>query len=525
MVDTSPHRLVEELGERFQKAETEFHRAYWDSQIVATPENEERRAKRELEVRTIKGDEGALAAVQESLEEPHDPYVKRQLEVLKLSLTANQMTDEERTELVQVGSSVESAFATFRPDVNGRQLSENDIEEILRTSDDENERRQVWRASKEIGAEVGPRVRELARLRNTIARRRGYVDHYTMSLELQELSEDWLFEVLDELDRLTSEPFAAWKQELDQTLRRRFGTQDLYPWHYADAFFQDLPPDAAVSLDPLLSSKSAPELVLETFSSWGIDLGGVLEASDLFPRDLKCQHAFCLDIDRSCSDVRILANVVPGEQWVEVLLHEAGHAAYDVGLDPNLPWLLRRAAHTFVTEAIAILCGSLMRNPDWLVHVASAAQGEVDALAASLRRAETAQRLIFIRWGLVVAHFERRLYADPEGELDEVWWELVERFQLLSRPEELPPDAWASKIHLAVAPAYYHNYLLGEMLAHQLRRVLEETCGSFVGNPQAGEFLTNRIFRHGSLQRWDALVELATGRPLGASDLAAAVSS
>jgi peptidyl-dipeptidase A len=525
MVDTSPHRLVEELGERLDRAETEFHRAYWESQILATPENEERRASRELEIRRIKGDEAALAAVQESLEEPHDPYVKRQLEVLNLSLTANQMTDEERTELVQVGSSVESAFATFRPEVDGRSLTENDIEQILRASDNEEERRRVWEASKEIGAEVGHRVRELARLRNTIARRLGYVDHYRMSLELQELPEEWLFEVLDELDRLTSEPFEKWKQGLDETLQRRFDSEDLYPWHYADAFFQDLPPDAAVSLDPLLRTKSAPDLVLETFAGWGIDLRGVMDASDLYPRDLKCQHAFCLDIDRSGKDVRILANVVSGEQWVEVLLHEAGHAAYDVGLDPNLPWLLRRAAHTFVTEAIAILCGSLMRDPDWLAKVAAVPQSDVEALAVSLRRAETAQRLIFIRWGLVVAHFERHLYSDPEGELDEIWWELVERFQLLRRPEELPPDAWASKIHLAVAPAYYHNYLLGEMLAHQLRRVLEETCGSLVGNQQAGEFLIDRIFRHGSIQRWDALVESATGQALGASDLAAAVST
>lgn len=525
MVDTSPHRLVEQLGERLQEAETEFHRAYWESQTVATPDNEARRAERELEVRRIKGDAEALAAVQESLEEPHDPYVKRQLEVLRQSLAANQMSDEERTELVQVGSAVESAFATFRPDVDGRPMTENDIEEILRTSDDVKLRHRVWRASKEIGAEVGTRVRELARLRNTIARRQGYIDHYRMSLELQELPEEWLFDVLDELDRLTSDPFASWKHELDARLMRRFGADELYPWHYADAFFQDLPPDIAVSLDPLLRSKTAPELVAQTFSGWGIDLAGVLSASDLRPRDLKCQHAFCLDIDRSATDVRILANVVPGEQWVEVLLHEAGHAAYDIGIDPNLPWLLRRAAHTFVTEAIAILCGSLMRDPDWLVQVASVPKSEVDALAESLQRAESAQRLIFIRWGLVVAHFERNLYSDPEGDLDAIWWELVERFQLLNRPEEPPPDAWASKIHLAVAPAYYQNYLLGEMLAHQLRGTLEATCGSFVGNPLAGEFLAERIFRHGSLTKWDALVESATGRALGASDLAAAVSS
>ena len=65
----------------------------------------------------------------------------------------------------------------------------------------------------------------------------------------------------------------------------------------------------------------------------------MLDRSDLFPRDGKCQHAFCIDIDRA-GDVRVLANVVPGQQWMDTMLHELGHATFDAGLDPSLPWLL-----------------------------------------------------------------------------------------------------------------------------------------------------------------------------------------
>lgn len=527
MPDRSANQLVQDLTSRFSAADADFARAYWDSQVKAEPKNDRRRAEAELVVRRIKGDREAHAAVDAALaEEIHDPLVKRQLEILGRSLTANQMEEDDRVAIVDLSTTIEGSFASFRPQMEGKRLSENEIEEVLRTSNDEPLRRRVWEASKEIGAHTGTRIRELARLRNKVARDLGFSDYYTMALELQELSGELVFDLLSDLERVTRAPFLAYKSELDDRLVRRFGTDELYPWHYADPFFQAVPPDGRVSLDGLLEGLSAAELSERTFRAWGIDIARVLEASDLYPRERKCQHAFCLDVDRSGRDIRILANIVPGERWVEVMLHECGHAAYDASIDPSLPWVLRRAAHTFVTEAIALLSGSLMRDRDWLVQIAGVDPDEVDTISADLRRADIAQRLVFIRWGLVMCHFERDLYADPEADLDLRWWELVERFQGLAPPDTIPRDAWASKIHLAVAPAYYHNYLLGDVLAAQLRATIErENSGRFVGDPDAGRFLVERVFRHGQLFRWDALIEGATGKPLSTGDLGRALSS
>jgi peptidyl-dipeptidase A len=343
-----------------------------------------------------------------------------------------------------------------------------------------------------------------------------------MSLDLQELSEEWLFSVLDELEELTQDPFDRWKSDLDGRLSARFDTGTLKPWHYADPFFQHPPAEGRVDLDPFLDGSSAPELAARTFAGWGLDISPILEASDLWPRLAKCQHAFCLSVDRSGTDVRILANVVPGERWIDVLLHESGHAAYDAAIDRHLPWVLRRAAHTFVTEAIAIMSGALVKDPQWLVSVAGLPADGVRDLTGDLRAALAGQKILFARWGLLVAHFERDLYSDPEIDLDARWWELVERFQSIEPAAEAPSGAWASKIHIAVAPVYYHNYLLGEILAAQLRSVVERECGSFVGNRAAGEFLQDRIFRHGQLMRWDALVESAVGKKVSARDFVAA---
>ena len=523
-MNRAPHRLVDEFEARLETLESEFHRAYWDSQVHASPENDRRRADLELQLRTLKGDVATLAEVNAALEEGmHEPHLRRQLQVLRLSLTGNQMTEAQREELVELSSAVESEFATFRPHLNGESLTENDILEVLADSNDNTVRRQTWIASKEIGHRVSGRVRELSRLRNRIALEQGYADYYRMALDLQELSEEWLFRLFEELDRLTRGPFLEWKSATDRGLAERFGTTDLRPWHYADPFFQYPPRSNGVDLDPFFQDRDAVALARSTFQGWGMDLEPVMARSDLFPRALKSQHAFCIDIDRSGKDIRILANVVSGERWVEVMLHESGHAAYDIAIDRRLPYLLRRPPHTFVTEAMAILSGRLVRDPAWLQEVAGVPEALIAPRAEEIKRSSAIQSILFARWVLVMSHFERDLYADPEADLDARWWELVERYQAVPPPEQEVPGAWASKVHIAAAPVYYHNYLLGELLASQLESTIADRVGALVNNAEAGRFLREQLFRHGNSLRWDQVIEQATGRPLTARFFAAQV--
>ena len=335
------------------------------------------------------------------------------------------------------------------------------------------------------------------------------------------MDESRLFATLDEVDRSTRPLFETWKAELDSALSTRFGCSpaELRPWHLDDPFFQDPPVEGAVDLDPYFADADLEALTMRTYDGLGLDLRAVLQHSDLYARSGKSQHAFCIDIDRE-GDVRVLCNVENNERWAETMLHEFGHAVYDRNLDREVPWLLRAAAHTLTTEGIAMLFGRLVRDPAWLGPIVGLDAAQLDELAPRLDDARRVALLTFARWVLVVTHFEQRLYADPDDDLDTIWWDLVERYQLVHRPDDRHAPDWAAKIHLAVVPVYYQNYLYGELVASQLHATLYDRFGGLVDRSAAGRFLVDEFFAPASSRRWDRLVADATGEPLSARHLA-----
>jgi peptidyl-dipeptidase A len=121
--------------------------------------------------------------------------------------------------------------------------------------------------------------------------------------------------------------------------------------------------------------------------------------------------------------------------------------------------------------------------------------------------------------------FERILYEDPDGDLDGAWWELVARHQLITPPEGRQAPDWAAKIHIAVAPVYYHTYLYGSIVAYQLADALRNAVGGIVDRPEAGTVLGEKLYAPGMSIRWDRLVEQASGAPLSVESLARAVAA
>ncbi|MBI1801803.1 MAG: M2 family metallopeptidase, partial [Chloroflexi bacterium] len=269
------------------------------------------------------------------------------------------------------------------------------------------------------------------------------------------------------------------------------------------------------SLDDHFAHQDPQELACRTYDGIGIEVRDILARSDLYERAGKNQHAFCTDIDRA-GDTRILCNLKNDLRWNTTILHELGHAVYNQLIDPALPYLLRTPAHSLSTEAIALLMGRLTLKEDWLGLIGRLPDAVLAERLPRLRAQERNRQILFARWVFVMSHFERAMYADPEQDLNALWWNLVERFQRLARPEGRDEPDWAAKYHIANAPAMYHNYLLGELNASQLTHRLIADCGGLVDRPEAGQWLTANVFRRGAEADWNESLRRATGEPLTA---------
>jgi len=495
--------------------------AWWNLATTGKEEYQEEYARLDVDITRLLNQPPVFAQVRSWYHQRHhiqDEMLRRQLEIMYLTYASRQRDPEDVERISHLEAELESAYSNFRATVRGRQLTDNQIMEILKRERDDALRREAWEASKQVGSQVAERVLTLVELRNKSARRLGYRDYYAKELELQEIDEGSLFDILRRLEDLTREPFRAAKAALDAQLAQRFGiaVSDLRPWHYADPFFQEAPP-LDLDLDHLFANAPVEKLTVQTYAGMGLDVQDILARSDLYERPGKNQHAFCVHIDRRTDDVRVLANLRPDRRWMMTSLHEYGHGIYDKYLATDLPYLLRTPAHTNSTEAIAMLMGRLTEDPEWLHRVLGLPKDTVVDITPKLRAYQRLAMLIFARWGLVMVHFERDLYADPRRpDLNSLWWDYVERFQMVTRPEGRNAPDWAAKLHLALAPVYYHNYILGELTASQIHHYITTQLpgGHMVHNPAVGAFLRDHLFALGARYPWNETLRRATGEPL-----------
>ena len=527
---TEAKTFLEQYYQDLAALEIKANLAAWAAANSGKKEDFAAQAEASLALRKYHSDRKSYEKIGEIMKAADrlDPLDARSLEVAELDYQGNQLPAEMLKQMVDLSTQIEQTFNTFRGEVDGKKLTNNDLLEMIRQETDSDRRHTYWGALKQVGGAVGPKLIELAKLRNRAARELGYPNYWVMSIRLQEHDPEQLLAIFAELERLTDEPFRNMKGQLDAELSRRFhiAPDRMMPWHYDNPFFQAAPPSEKVDLDEFYKGKKKEDIVTmaETFfADIGLPIEQIVARSDLYEREGKDQHAFCTDIDRA-GDVRTLLNIKPTAEWMDTMLHEQGHAIYDIHIDPSLPYNLRGPAHIFATEGIAMLLGALGKNPVWMIGYGGADPKRIAELEEAILEQRRREQLIFARWTLVMLHFEKALYENPEQDLNGLWWDLVERFQMLRRPPDRDEPDWAAKPHFTIAPVYYHNYMLGELFAAQLRHTLARTVDhrgptatlSFNGRKRFGTFLAEKVFRPGQSVRWPLFVKNVTGEELTA---------
>lgn len=454
-----------------------------------------------------------------------DKIAERELEILYNSYLSNQADPAVLEEMINMSSEIDRQFSLFRAQVNGVEMSDNKIEEILSNSTSSKEVEQAWMEVKKLGPVVADDIITLVKKRNELAVSLGFNNFHEMSLKLSDQDPEEISKIFDELDELTRGSFAELKDEIDIYLAGKFNItkEELRPWHYQNRFFQEAPKMYEIDLDSYYTDKDIEKLTIEYFESIGMDINDMIANSDLYEKEKKNQHAYCIDVDR-LGDIRVLCNIKPNYNWMNTMLHEFGHATYNKYIDGELPFALRDPAHTFTTEAIAMLFGRLGSNAQWMQDMMGISDEEKEEIAELGFQSLRLEQLVFSRWAQVMYRFEKSMYENPDQDLNKLWWDIVEEYQMISRPENRDMPDWATKSHIATSPCYYHNYLLGELLASQLNYYMSTKIvgsddynnQSYYGNKEVGQYLIDNVFMPGAKWHWNTMIEKATGEKLTA---------
>ena len=168
-----------------------------------------------------------------------------------------------------------------------------------------------------------------------------------------------------------------------------------------------------------------------------------------------------------------------------------------------------------MANTIAAFCD----DPDWLEVEAHLPRALAEEYVESLKD----HRLIALRLQLTDLMFEYEAYQDANRDLNQVYWDVFERFMLLTRHDNSRP--WAVRSEFVDAPVTSQDELTADIIAAQTIAYLRDQYGALFNGADTRAFLEQNYFRFGSRYDWPELLERGTGEPLNHRHLLAAMGS
>lgn len=427
--------------------------------------------------------------------------------------------------------------------LDGKKVSTNDLDEILKKETDLNKRLAAWEASKEVGKGLKIGLLTLKDLRNNTVMGLGYPDFFTYQVSDYNMKTD---EMMKTMERLMQELYPLYR-ELHTWMRyemaKKYGEKvvpDYLPAHWLpNRWGQDWSAAvnvAGLNLDSVLATKSASWVVQEgerLYTSIGYPSlpENFWQNSSLYPYPSdsnvkKNNHASAWHIDLN-NNVRSLMSVEPNAEWYETANHELGHIYYYLTYtNPSVPPLLRAGANRAYHEAIGSMMGlAAMQKPYLVGRGLIAADAKTNEMQSLLKEALNTVVFMYFSCG-TMSHFEKSLYVDniPENEYNRKWWEYARKYQGIVPPTERGEEYCdaATKTHINDDAAQYYDYALSYVILYQLHnhianKILHQNprATNYYGNKEIGNFLKT-IMKPGASVDWRKVLQQSTGEQLNA---------
>ncbi len=519
-VERALRNILESTEKRFNSVRMNRNQANW--QAMTSPDDETMVLSREAELTYRKelGDRELFDDLGERLSDAgvQDVILRRWATLMRYEMAPNMYPEEVHENIVEKQKALETKIRAFRPELDGDRSTFAEVTRVMSKNDDIEERKNAWEASRAFGADLVPTIVELTKARNVAARSIGFPDFYRMHMELQEINETKLFSSLSAFADATEDPFRRMKAELDRLLSDKYHIDaiNLEPWFLSDPFFEKVPSVFETNVDSLYAERDPMEWAPKYYEGVGLPFDRILKKNTIAQTSVHPKSEFS-DIDNA-GDMRILVSPAPSKSSAEEMLRVLGKAAYVARIDKRLPQTLRKPAHPSLLEGVGRFFARRATDFEWLLNMFELRGSQIRGLDKALPKELRYQRIIEGRWRLVLVHFERGMYRDPDQNQQNRWWDLVERFQLLRRPKGREEMAdWILHPTLFLDPVQSHNFIMAEWHASQFalamkRQLRLEDPLLWMDDARIGEWFKEHIFKHGSLWEYNELMSNATGK-------------
>ena len=423
-------------------------------------------------------------------------------------------------------------------------VTPNEIDTLLASSRDLNQRHRYWEVSKQSGPPLKRGLAELRDLRNRTAAELGYTSYFHLQVADYGMAVDDMVQLMDktvaDLAPLYDQLHLYTRRKLAERYKQPVPTR--IPAHWlGNRWSQEWPGIVeSIDLDAQIAPRQ-PRWIVEQAERFYTSLGmpplpkSFWANSDLYqlpPGSVRKKNthasAWHMNLD---NDVRSLMSIVPNFRWLQTSHHELGHVYYYMAYsNPKVPIVLREGLNRAFHEGIGDLIGLAARQEPYLRQIGVIPAAEKIDRNEYLLAEALSSAIVFLPWSAgTMTHFEYELYEKrlASDQFNKRWWEMVAQYQGIVPPSTRGEEFCdgCTKTHVIDDAAQYYDYALAYLLKYQLhdyiaRKILNQDprhCNYF-GNKEVGRWL-NEILVLGATRDWRQVIKEKTGEDLSSRAL------